>query len=70
MTPNPAQDLLNISSSTPIENIEIYSLDGKLIQKKQFVSPVNNQTIMLSNLSKGMYFIKVNSTTSKKLIIE
>lgn len=70
LMPNPASDLLTISSTNAIEQIEIYSLDGKLVQRNLFKKPDTIQTLSLTNLVKGMYYVKVNSTTTKILVIE
>ncbi|MEL6719946.1 MAG: T9SS type A sorting domain-containing protein, partial [Bacteroidota bacterium] len=55
--PNPVSDLLrldNLSSQT-IENVEIVSLQGKLM--RQFTRPENE--ILLSDLPNGLYLLKV-----------
>lgn len=69
--PNPARDLLNISSSNTIKDIEIYNIIGQKLIEKNIQSP--NSSIDISKLSKGNYIIKVNTEkgiVNKKFIIE
>lgn len=75
--PNPANNEVNVEIST-IEggkyDIQILSADGKIVFQKN--QPINNiQTIKISTseLSSGVYFVKVNSSKTshtKTLIIE
>ena len=51
--PTPTEDILNINSKTEIVKVEIYSNLGQLIKE----STKNN--IDVSNLSQGLYFVKV-----------
>jgi serine protease len=51
--PNPADDQLNILSSSFIKTIEIYSQDGKLIMSL----PANTDIVDISGLASGMYVI-------------
>ena len=55
--PNPTNATLNIQSNEIVQKIEIYSLDGKLVQK--LVAPA--QSIDVSTLESGYYFCKVYS---------
>lgn len=56
--PNPTEDILNITlSKTERINIEIYSIDGRLIDSKTIHN--NIAIIDVSAYSGGMYFIKV-----------
>jgi hypothetical protein len=58
--PNPSTGLFNLSAKA---NLEIYNIIGELI------STINNtETIDLSNEPNGIYFVKLNGTTVKKLI--
>lgn len=53
MYPNPAKDILNISLDSDLKSVEIYSLQGQ----KVFSS--NEKIISISNLSNGIYMVKV-----------
>lgn len=55
--PNPAQDVLTISSNEAINELFIYSIGGSLIKKEM----LNNNQIDISSLEKGMYFLLINS---------
>ncbi|MCU4190037.1 T9SS type A sorting domain-containing protein [Flavobacterium sp. HXWNR29] len=65
--PNPVNDVLNlqINNVASIKNVKIFDLQGKLLLQS------TNETINVSELSKGIYIIKVsteNGETTKKFI--
>ena len=75
--PNPVNDLLNIklnASLTEIDNIKIFSIEGKLIQQYDAIN-LNNNHIKLdtSVLKQAMYFVTITSTENElatfKLIV-
>ena len=57
--PNPAKDILNISTKnqTEIQSIEIYNLIGQVV----IAIPNSTNKIDVSSLEAGTYFMKVNS---------
>lgn len=70
--PNPATEKVHITSSIPLNNatMQIYSISGQLVLTTKIN---NNNEIDISNLSKGIYTIKINSENInlvKKIIIE
>ncbi len=66
--PNPAKDNIQIESNKPIKLISIYSSIGSLIDQD---SNINTQKVNynLSTLRPGIYFIEVNESQLKKIII-
>ena len=52
--PNPIKDVLNIQSETAITEIEIYNQLGQMV-----LSSTNQNTIDISSVSSGIYFIKI-----------
>lgn len=54
--PNPVKDILNISTLRDITSIKVYSITGKLMFSQKGGDNVN-----ISFLSRGMYFLTVNS---------
>lgn len=71
MYPNPASHYSTIKSETPIKNIEIYSLTGKMV----FDKTINNREYNLdvSTYSKGLYFLHVmndKGRSTTKLIVD
>lgn len=66
--PNPANNYFEISEIKGLEKLEIYNLNGKLIQTR-----IINSTLVNINLDPGMYIlrmVKSNSKTSlKKLLV-
>lgn len=67
--PNPAKEVLNISSSNSITNIEVYDLLGKKVASNNNASNVN-----VAALGKGAYIVKVvqenGSIVAKQFIKE
>ena len=67
--PNPAQEVLNISSSNSITKIEVYDLLGKKVASNDNASNVN-----VADLGKGAYIVKVvqenGSVIAKQFIKE
>lgn len=60
--PNPSNDKINIQFSNPYLikfDIRLYDLQGKLVYSEKYNT--NNIQIDVSNLSKGVYVLKVNS---------
>jgi hypothetical protein len=68
--PNPANEFVQISTSETITGVEVYNLIGKRVISS---SKLTNNKIDVSNLSKGVYILKVMSNDlvgSRKIIIE
>jgi hypothetical protein len=57
MYPNPVSDLLHLSANDGISRVEIYSTNGMLVMSSDAVS----DSIEMSDLNSGMYFLKVFS---------
>ncbi|MGB3949309.1 MAG: T9SS type A sorting domain-containing protein [Bacteroidia bacterium] len=67
--PNPSNGILSISNHTSISQIEVYSIYGKKVYATEAVS----QTIDLTNLSKGVYIVKLQDgaqVATQKVIIQ
>ncbi|WP_281323037.1 T9SS type A sorting domain-containing protein [Flavobacterium aestivum] len=70
--PNPAKGELHIDNII-LEKATIYDALGKLVKTTSFTSGDNNNTIHLTGLSKGIYYIYLKSegnNTAKKIIVE
>ena len=71
--PNPVLDYLNvnITSHKDVENIEVYNLNGQLINQRNAINE-NSITINTSDLSQGIYLVKIkyldNKVTVKKFL--
>jgi hypothetical protein len=67
--PNPAQEVLNVSSSNSITKIEVYDLLGKKV-----ASNINASNVNVADLGKGAYIVKVvqenGSVVAKQFIKE
>ncbi|MBA5630219.1 PQQ-dependent sugar dehydrogenase [Moheibacter lacus] len=55
--PNPTKDFVNITSNKAIDEISIYTMDGKLIQTLKG----NTTQIDISNFSNGIYIMTIQS---------
>ncbi len=65
--PNPVSNLITVKGDNiKVESIEILDLNGKLVLRKNMA-----QTIDISSIASGVYFVKINtenSTFAKKII--
>ncbi len=59
--PNPATDKIYISSKRPLSVLALYDVYGKLILKKEY----NANSIDVSQLNSGVYFLEVSSNSEK-----
>jgi hypothetical protein len=60
ISPNPVTNFLKIESSSPMEQIAIYNIQGKLVQTES--GQEQTQVRMnLDALPKGIYFVKINA---------
>ncbi|MCE3075711.1 T9SS type A sorting domain-containing protein [Chryseobacterium gwangjuense] len=62
--PNPVKDLLNIQSKNEVIKAEIYDVTGRILR----TTSVSNNTINVSDLTKGNYIIKLS--TKDKIITQ
>jgi hypothetical protein len=66
--PNPTKDILNISSKSAIDRIEVYSILGQHVHTEKYNDSDSNSTIKavdLSKLSNGIYIITLFSNNEK-----
>ncbi|MBL0048832.1 MAG: T9SS type A sorting domain-containing protein [Bacteroidetes bacterium] len=69
--PNPAKDIITVRASEPGLTIQLFDLNGKLINET--VSQENSSQIDVSACSSGMYFVRCRNKTSvinRKIIVE
>ena len=69
--PNPSSDVVNISTDVTLDEIDIITVNGQVLQ--QIKNPIiESNTYTISNLPKGFYFLKLSSATNsvtKKILI-
>lgn len=63
--PNPATERINIEVDDKIQSITIFDVKGRLVKNIQESGISNGKIIDVSDLSTGMYIVKVKTTTSK-----
>lgn len=70
VAPNPATEIVTVTSKTePIAQVEIFNVLGQKIMDLNFTESLS-ENINVSNLQSGMYVMKINSTTTKRLLID
>ena len=63
--PNPTSSVLNITSDNTIESIELYDIQGRILEKS---FPNSNAVILdISNRQSGVYFLKITSDKGSKV---
>lgn len=65
--PNPTNNLINIQSTLAFDSITIYDLKGRQLQTISSTTPTLTKEINVSNLASGIYYLSIQSGTSKKL---
>lgn len=73
--PNPSGGLvnINISGGEKLQGISVYSLTGQVLYQEKLTGPVEEKTLDLNYLKKGVYFIELlteKSRISRKLVIQ
>jgi len=71
--PNPTHNLITVNnfSNIPLEQVSIHNLQGKMITSYKIQSSLENQTIDITQLNSGMYFLKIKGKegiATKKII--
>ena len=66
--PNPTKNQIDISSTHDFSNVKLFSSELKKIKEENFIKTTTKQ-IDLSNFSSGIYFIKIDNLTFKKIIL-
>jgi choice-of-anchor B domain-containing protein len=69
LSPNPANDIVTIESENDIKSIEIFDIIGKKIKNINNLS-LRFNNIDVSDLNSGVYILKINKSTSLKLIVK
>ncbi len=68
--PNPANNKLTVNSKIdPINQIEIFNVLGQRVINLNFSSTLS-ENINISSLNSGMYLVKINNLTTKRLIVK
>jgi len=65
--PNPSNDFITINASATIYSVSIYSVDGKVLKQ---IDNTNSKSIVItiSDFPKGIYVVKVNQNSFKRLV--
>jgi hypothetical protein len=64
--PNPAKDVINIQCATcNAQRVEIYDISGKIVLVPHSLLLSSNNSIDVSSLKSGIYFIKIGKNVAK-----
>ena len=63
--PNPSNDYINIKANSAISSLQLYDVQGRLLQTK--IINTNNTILDITDKSNGIYFLKVTSDRGIKL---
>lgn len=67
--PNPAQNRLLVEGSLPIQSLELYSLEGKLL-----ISDQHSNSLDITGISNGLYVVKITSNNNmvdfKRVVVQ
>ncbi len=66
--PNPTEDFFWVQSDEPIETIELINKEGVILHVEEHVG-AHQFRLNIGELPSGMYFVRINETTIKKLLI-
>ena len=68
--PNPAKNNLTVNSKNePLKQIEVFNVLGQRVINLNFSSSLT-ENIDITSLSSGMYLVKINNLTTKRLIVK
>ncbi|MDN3722895.1 choice-of-anchor B family protein [Aequorivita sp. SDUM287046] len=68
--PNPAKNIVTVSSKIdPLEKIEVFNVLGQKVMDLNFVNTLS-ENIDISKLQTGMYVLKINASTTKRLLVD
>jgi Secretion system C-terminal sorting domain len=72
--PNPTSSFINIQDNGfNAQSLEIYNIQGKRVFAKSYLNPLSINKIDLSQIEKGIYFIKIYGSTqvhTEKIVIQ
>jgi len=68
ISPNPAHDFFNITTTTAIENITIYDVTGRVIYKTKVNPSVRSTRIAIQNIPDGIYLVSIADQVEKLII--
>ena len=66
ITPNPTNSVININNNYTIKTIELYDIQGRLLQTQLLNS--NTTTLDISEKANGVYFVKVKTEIGHKVV--
>lgn len=69
ISPNPSTDFFTIDSKFEIQNLEIFDVVGKKVKEYNNLN-TNSYTVNLDEFTSGLYFVKINNSTTLKLIVK
>ncbi|HEX8270015.1 MAG TPA: T9SS type A sorting domain-containing protein [Flavobacterium sp.] len=67
--PNPASGFVNVQmrNGESIAAVALYDISGKVILNEKGLTPLEIQTLNVSDIAAGIYFVEITTDTNKKL---
>jgi YVTN family beta-propeller protein len=65
--PNPAKTSFTIQTTTPVRNVKLYDVLGRMLTTAEMTIYKNEETILVKHLSAGVYFVKVSTVNNESL---
>lgn len=59
--PNPAQDILNVSSDGSIHSVAIIDINGRTLSQTSFTGSASTRQVELGSLASGVYFVRIST---------
>jgi len=70
IAPNPAKKNITITATgEPIESIEVFNILGQRVLNVTF-DATSSKNLTITSLKSGMYLVRINSQTTKRLIVK
>ena len=73
VSPNPTTEVFYLESEVPFKEVELWDMNGRLIEKRSFVSFETRRSYPVEHLSSGVYAIKVRLNgdfITKKIVVK
>jgi len=65
LEPNPTRDFIKIRSKNTLQSVQLFDVNGRILQTA--IENKKETTIDLSAVTKGIYFVKINSDKGSKI---
>ena len=64
--PNPMTDFIRIEATSPVKNVKIYNMVGRLVKETNLSG--TNLDVYVSDLSKGAYLVEIEFVSGGRFV--